>query len=69
MKKIITAFLFFSVLHQMHAQFTHVGLAAGYGTSIKEPGFGLFGMYNINEQIKITPNIMYYLPHEIITND
>ena len=70
MKKTFTALLFLSVFHIcIYGQFTHIGIAGGYGTSIKEPGFGLYGMYTINEQIKITPNLMYYLPHEITTND
>jgi hypothetical protein len=53
----------------MYGQFTHAGLAGGYGLSIKEPGFGLYGMYTANEQVKIVPSVMYFLPHEIVTSD
>lgn len=70
MKKTFAFALFLTVMSvSMCGQITHAGLAGGYGLSIKEPGFGLYGMYNINEQIKIVPNIMYYLPHEIVTSD
>ena len=50
-------------------QFTHVGIAAGYGTSVKEPGFGLYSVYTVNEKIKIAPNAMYHIPHKITTDD
>jgi hypothetical protein len=70
MKTIFMAILFISVFPlYMCGQFTHAGIAGGYGTNVKEPGLGLFGMYTINEQIKIVPNIMYYLPNEITTNE
>ena len=53
----------------MFGQFTHVGIAAGYGTSVKQPGFGLYGVYTVNEKIKIAPSAMYHLPHKITTDD
>lgn len=60
-------FLFFASIS--YSQFTHVGVAAGYGTEIKEPGFGAYGIFSVNEEIKIVPNFMYYLPHHITTDD
>ncbi len=60
-------FLFFAAIS--YGQFTHVGVAAGYGTEIKEPGFGAYGIFSVNEEIKIVPNFMYYLPHQITTDD
>ena len=62
-----TLFLFFFSLS--YSQFTHVGVAAGYGTEIKEPGFGAYGIFSVNEEIKIVPNLMYYLPHKVTTVD
>jgi opacity protein-like surface antigen len=53
----------------VNGQFTHVGVAAGYGTEIREPGFGAYGIFSVNEQIKIVPNAMYYLPHQVTTDD
>lgn len=49
------------------SQLTHAGIMGGYATEVKEPGFGLVGMYRVNDQIKITPNALWYLPHEINT--
>jgi opacity protein-like surface antigen len=60
-------FIFFATLS--YGQFTHVGVAAGYGTEIKEPGFGAYGMFSVNEEIKIVPNLMYYLPHMVTTDE
>jgi len=60
-------FLFFA--SGSYSQFTHVGMAAGYGTEIKEPGFGAYGIFSVNEEIKIVPNLMYYLPHKVTTDD
>ena len=60
-------FLFFASVS--YSQFTHVGVAAGYGTEIKEPGFGAYGVFSVNEEIKIVPNLMYYLPHNVTTDD
>ena len=66
MKKTLAVVLFLSAFTVgMYGQFTHIGAAAGYGLSVKEPGFGLYGMYTINEQIKIVPSVLYYLPHDI----
>lgn len=47
-----------------YSQFTHVGLQAAYSTQVKEPGFGIHVIYRVNDDIKITPNALYYLPHE-----
>jgi len=70
MKKRLAVALFFAVFTAgMYGQFTHLGAVVGYGLGIKEIGFGISGMYTVNEQIKIVPNIMYYLPHEIIVPD
>jgi hypothetical protein len=52
-----------------YGQFTHVGVAAGYGTQIKEPGFGAYGIYSASEKIKIVPNAIYYLPHNVLTDN
>jgi len=60
-------FLFFTSLS--YSQFTHVGVAAGYGAEIKEPGFGAYGIFSVNEEIKIVPNFMYFLPHKVTTDD
>ena len=69
MKKTFAVVLFLSAITPaMFGQFTHIGAAAGYGLGIKEPGFGLHGMFTVNEQIKIVPSLMYYLPHEIIAD-
>jgi opacity protein-like surface antigen len=53
----------------VQGQFTHLGVAAGYGTEIREPGFGAFGMFSVNDQIKVVPNAMYYLPHKVATEN
>ena len=69
-KKLFTVFLFISVFFScLNGQFTHIGIAGGFGTGVKEPGFGFYGTYAINEQIRILPNFMYYLPHKITTDD
>jgi hypothetical protein len=65
---LLTAIFLFLTSHS-YSQFTHVGVAAGYGTEIKEPGFGAYGIFSVNEQIKIVPNAMYYLPHKVTTDD
>lgn len=52
-----------------YSQFTHVGLAAGFGSEIKEAGFGAYGIFSVNEQIKIVPNAMYFLPHKVTTDN
>lgn len=49
------------------SQFTHMGLEVGYSSEVKEPGIGLFGIYRVNDEIKLTPNFMYYLPHTVNT--
>ena len=70
MKKTMAVILLLSAITAgMYGQFTHIGAGAGYGLGIKEPGFGLYGMYTVNEQIKIVPSVLYYLPHEIIVPD
>ena len=66
-KQLILASIFVFFASLSSGQFTHVGVAAGYGTEIKEPGFGAYGMFSVNEEIKIVPNLMYYLPHNVTT--
>ena len=51
------------------SQFTHLGLDAGFASQVKEPGFGIQGIYRVNDEIKLTPNAMYFLPHKINTTD
>lgn len=48
-------------------QFTHAGLQAAFSTSVMEPGFGLAGIYRVNDQIKLMPNALYFLPHKKTT--
>jgi hypothetical protein len=50
-------------------QFTHVGVAAGFGSEIKEPGLGAYGLFSVNKEIKIVPNVMFFLPHVVNTDD
>ena len=47
------------------SQFTHVGIEAAFSSQVNEPGFGLSGIFRVNDQIKLTPNFLYYLPHKI----
>ena len=51
------------------SQFTHLGLEAGFASQVKEIGFGFQGIYRVNDEIKLTPNVMYFLPHQINTTD
>ncbi len=51
------------------SQFTHVGPAAAYASRVKEPGFGIYGIFRVNDEIKLTPNFIYYRQHEISTLD
>jgi hypothetical protein len=51
------------------AQFTHAGISAAYSSQVKELGIGLNGLFRVNDEIKLTPNIMYYLPHKLTTDD
>ena len=70
MRKTIIYILFALILPAAgFGELTHVGPLAGYGTSVKEPGFGILGIYRVNDQIKLAPNALYYLPHEISTQD
>ncbi len=70
MKKILPAlFMVFLWPYGTNGQVTHAGVDAGYGTSVGEAGFGLYGIYTVNEQIKLVPNFIYFLPHRITTND
>ncbi len=68
-KNIILTVLFLLFVSVSYSQFTHVGVAAGFGSEIKEPGFGAYGIFSVNEQIKIVPNAMYFLPHNMTTED
>jgi hypothetical protein len=67
--KLILATVFLFLFSLSYSQFTQVGVAAGYGMEIKEPGFGAYGIFSVNEEIKIVPNLMYYLPHKVTTDD
>lgn len=68
MKKIlITSLLILFLSVVSYSQFTHVGLSAAYSTQVKEPGFGICGVFRVNDEIKFTPNVLYYLPHKINT--
>ncbi len=51
------------------SQFTHLGIKAAYSTEVKEPGFGVYSIFRVNDQIKLTPNFLYYLPHKITSDD
>jgi len=68
MKKLIIALLMFLFLpFAGFSQFTHIGIDAGYSSQVKEPGFGLYGIFRVNDEIKLMPNFQYYLPHKITT--
>ena len=70
MKKLI--FVILTVLFLPLAgfsQFTHVGVKAAFSSQVKELGFGVYGLFRVNDQIKLTPNFVYYLPHKIDTDD
>ncbi len=70
MKKLILATLVVLILPLAgFSQFTHIGIEAGYSSQVKEPGFGAYGVFRVNDQIKLTPNFVYYLPHKISTDD
>ncbi|MFC2112340.1 hypothetical protein ACFLTA_03655 [Bacteroidota bacterium] len=49
------------------SQLTHVGPEAGFATGVKEPGFGIQAIYRVNDEIKLTPIALYYLPHKVTT--
>jgi len=49
-------------------QLTHVGPEAAFSSQVKEPGFGIQGIYRVNDAIKLTPNFLYYIPHKINTD-
>ena len=66
-KYVIAALLILSIPTALIAQLTHVGLEAGYASEIKEPGFGVNAIYRVNDQIKLTPKALIFLPHEINT--
>ena len=69
MKKILINTLLILFLPVVsYSQFTHVGLSAAYSSQVKEPGFGVYGVFRINDEIKLTPNALYYLPHTITTD-
>lgn len=51
----------------VYGQVTHAGLQAAFSSSVKEPGFGLAAIYRVNDEIKLVPNALYYLPHKITT--
>jgi opacity protein-like surface antigen len=63
-KRLINILLVIFLPAAGYSQLTHVGLQAAYSTQVKEPGFGIHVIYRVNDDIKITPNALYYLPHE-----
>ncbi len=67
MKKRITllGILFLAGSISIWAQFTFLGAGAGYGSKIEQPGFHAYGVYSVNDQIDLVPNITYFLPREI----
>ena len=66
MKKILSGLLIIlSISLVSRAQLTHMGPVAGFASEVKEPGFGLSTIYRVNDQIKITPQFVYFLPHEL----
>ena len=50
-----------------YSQVTHAGFQAAFSSAVKEPGFGVAVIYRVDDQIKLTPNALYYLPHKITT--
>ncbi len=68
MKKIIINTLLILFLPLVsYSQFTHMGLSAGFSSEVKEPGFGVNAIFRVNDEIKLTPGVLFYLPHEINT--
>ena len=68
MKKIIINTLLILFLPLVsYSQFTHMGLSAAFSSEVKEPGFGVNAIFRVNDEIKLTPGALYYLPHEIKT--
>ncbi len=63
--KIVSVLVLLSITGNMPAQFTFVGVSGDYGTNIDEFGFSAAGMYSVNQQIDIIPNITYYLPNKV----
>jgi hypothetical protein len=66
-KQLIYTVLFLILPLAGIGQFTHVGPLAAFSSQVKEPGFGLQGIFRVNDAIKLSPNALYYLPHEITT--
>ncbi|MFC2081382.1 hypothetical protein ACFLR8_04150 [Bacteroidota bacterium] len=52
-----------------YSQFTHLGAKAGFSSKVEKPGIGVYGIYRVNDEIKFTPNALYYLPNKIKTQD
>jgi hypothetical protein len=70
MKKILSgSFLLVCLSMAGFGQFTHLGPDFVFSTKVKEPGIGFYGIYRVNDQIKITPNLAYFFPHKITTDD
>ncbi len=67
MKKFITHTLLLLLPAMVFGQLTHLGIEAAYSSRVKEPGFGVYALYRVNDKIKLTPNALYYLPHKINT--
>lgn len=68
-KRMIDILLILFIPAVGYSQFTHVGIQAAYSTQVKEPGFGVQGIYRVNDDIKITPNALYYLSHQDKNSD
>ncbi|MCK4747079.1 MAG: outer membrane beta-barrel protein [Bacteroidales bacterium] len=69
MKKILINTLLVLFLPMIsYSQFSHLGLSAAYSSEVKKPGFGIYGIFRVNDDIKLTPGIIYYLPHTIDTD-
>ena len=67
-KRIVNTILILILPMAGFSQFTHLGLEAAYSSQVKEPGFGIQGILRVNDEIKLTPNALYYLPHKITTS-
>jgi hypothetical protein len=68
MKKILSHILLIMFMPGLgFSQLTHLGIQAGFASEVKEPGFGIQVIYRVNDDIKLTPNVSYFLPHKITT--
>lgn len=68
MKKILSgAIISLCLPVLMNGQVTHVGPEAGFASEVMEAGFGLNAIYRVNDQIKLNPKALYFMPHKINT--